>query len=341
MENWVLKSELRLEKEDVPSGEITPAQAKVKVTHVLLTDEDLLLYKGITKSKYPKTIGRAAVGIVVEAGEECYGIEKGMRVYLEPMRPCGECLECKRNNFKKCSSPISAGVDFDGFLKDFVVCDRTEIEPLPPSVSDVRALATEAVGVAERIFDSLTLRDEGKNVAVIGADFRGNLIAQVLKYHNLSVTVIDNDPENVARAKKDGIGFAFSVDDKLPESIRNVTSGRLYDAVIYSFTSHISLSTAIRLASVGSTIILTSPCEFETNIDSSLLMSKHLTLHPVTMAYNYTDEAINLLTKDDIDADLFEKEILSDCDPVSVIKEKAAESSHTRRNKLTILKMVM
>ena len=80
MDNWILKGVRNLVKEDMVTTPVSPTQVKVKVTHLLISNFDALLYSGDVAAEYPKTIGRFAVGIVTEVGEKCYGVEKGARV---------------------------------------------------------------------------------------------------------------------------------------------------------------------------------------------------------------------------------------------------------------------
>ena len=179
MDSWILKGVKNLVNEPQSVNITSPTQVKVKVTHMLLTEFDQLLYEGVIPAEYPTIPGRAAIGIVTEAGSACYGVEKGMRVYLEPTRACGECIACKSGKVKECTSFISAGKDFDGFMRDFVVCEYNEVAPLPDSVDDIQALCIEHVGIAENIYDQLNL-SVGQRVAVVGADSEGIILAQVL-----------------------------------------------------------------------------------------------------------------------------------------------------------------
>ena len=62
MDNWVLKGVRNLVNEPVEAIEITPTQVKVKVTHVLVSNFDALIFNGDIAAQFPKTIGRFAVG---------------------------------------------------------------------------------------------------------------------------------------------------------------------------------------------------------------------------------------------------------------------------------------
>ena len=318
---------------------VSPTQVKVKVSHLLLTDFDTQLFTGAAEPVYPKTIGRAAVGIVTEVGENCYGIEKNQRVYFEPTRPCGQCLECLSGKPKNCTSIITAGKDFDGFLRDFVVCEYSDVAPLPSSVDDIKALCIEAVGIAENIYDKLNL-SAGQRVAVVGADIIGNIVAQVLQYHKVIPIVIDDNQANLDRIKKCGIYYAFIADDDLKGNILNATSGHLCDAAVYSGSSSLPLSLSSRLVGREKTVVIASMAAINAQMDVHDILAKNLTVFGVSNAYDYTDAVINMLIHGAVNVDLFEKEILSEYDPVALLKERCANAS-PRKGKMTILKMIL
>lgn len=339
MDNWVLKGPQMLIKEQSSVNIVSPTQVKVKVSHLLLTDFDTQLFTGSAEPVYPKTIGRAAVGIVTEVGENCYGIEKNQRVYFEPTRPCGQCLECRSGKPKNCTSVITAGKDFDGFLRDFVVCEYSDVAPLPSSVDDMKALCIEAVGIAENIYDKLNL-SAGQRVAVVGADVMGNIIAQVLQYHKLIPIVIDDNQANLDRIKKCGIYYAFIADDDLKSNILNATSGHLCDAAVYSGASSLPLSLSTRLVGHDKTVVIASMAAINAPMDVHDILAKNLTAFGVSNAYDYTDAVINMIIHGAVNVDLFEKEILSEFDPAALLKERCSNSS-SRKGKMTILKMIL
>lgn len=338
MENWILKSAQNLVNEPASAEITSPTQVKVKVTHVMLTDFDNVLYSGGFDTAYPKTPGRAAVGIVTETGDNCYGIEKGMRVYLEPVRPCGECLACKSGRPKECTELKSAGRDFNGFMRDFVVCQYNEVEHLPDSVGDLQALCIETVGIAENIYDKLNL-SAGQRVAIVGADFTGNIIAQVLLYHKITPIIIDNNSTNIENAKKCGIYFAFAGDDDLQNNLNNATGGNLCDAAIFCATSKLPLSLAPRLVGNGKTLVLSCQSELNSSIFASDIINKNLHVFGVSDAFNYTDTAINMLIQGAVRIDNFSKAIFTEYDLNAIFNERI--SPNGKKEDMTVLKMVL
>ncbi len=334
----MLKGSKTLVNEHTGADITSPTQVKVKVSYALLGNYDALLFSGAVRPAYPKTIGRAAVGIVTEAGENCYGVEKGMRVYFEPTRACGECVACRSGKPRECRSVTVAGKDFDGFLRDFVVCEYTEVAPLPDSVGDLDALCIETVGIAENIYDKLNL-SAGQRVAVVGGNFTGNIIAQVLQYHKVVPIIIDNNPANLERAKKCGIYYNFSADDDLEANILNATGGHLCDAAVYCASSGLNMSLSTRLVGAGRTVVLCSHSAVSSSLDAYDILDKNLTVFGVSDAYDYTDAVINMFIHGAVNTDVFEKEVLTEYDPVKILTEMC--SKNVNKNKLTIIKMIL
>lgn len=339
MDNWVLKGPQTLIKEQSSVNITLPTQVKVRVSHYLMTDYDVQIFTGAAEPAYPKTIGRAAIGIVTEVGENCYGIEKNQRVYFEPTRACGQCLDCKSGRQKDCKSVITAGKDFDGFLRDFVVCDYGDVAPLPDAVNDLQALCIEAVGIAENIYDKLNL-SAGQRVAVVGADFSGNIIAQVLQYHKVVPIVIDNNKDHLDAVKKCGIYYAYEADDDLNSRIMSATGGHMCDAAIYCGNSRLPISLSTKLVGHGKTVVVTSPSTVSSPLDVRDIIAKNLTVFGVSNAYDYTDAVINMIMHDAVTTDVFEKEVLEEFDPIALFKERVA-STAPRKCRMSVLKMIL
>lgn len=340
MSNWVLKGVKTLIDEQESVNITSPTQVKVKVSHLLITDYDAMLYSGKIKTQYPIIPGRAAVGIVTEVGENCYGMEKGMRVYFKPTRACGSCLSCLGGKKRECATLKSAGRDFNGFLRDFVVCDQSEVAPLPQSVDEFRALCIETIGIAENIYNKLNL-SAGQRVAVIGAGFDGNIIAQVLLYHKIIPIVIDKDDDNLERARRCGVYFTHGSGDGLTDFIVNTTSGDLCDAVVYCASSRLPLNTAINIAGYGKKVVLCSQTEFGSSLNAGKLFDKNLTVFGISNAFTYTDTVINMLVNNAVNLDFFERETLTSFDPAALLEERANNIAQAKEGTMKILKMVL
>lgn len=340
MENWKLTGVENLVKENTVSPAVNSGQIKVKVTHLLVSDYDAMLYGGEVAADYPKTIGRFAVGIITEVGEDCYGLEKGARVYLKPAKRCGKCLACKSGKGEKCEDILIAGKDFDGFLRDFVVCNYNDVAVLPDAVDSLHALCIETAGIAENIYDKLNL-SAGQRVAIVGSDFTGNIIAQVLQYHKVIPIIIDNNPGNLEKAKKCGIYYSFPAADDLVSNVMDATCGEMCAAAVYSADSKLPISLPSRLVGRKKAVVLTGVPSQMTTLKARDILDKDLTYFAVSDAYGYSDTVINMLLHGAVNLDYFDKEVISEYDPVTVLKEHCKSLTSSNRGKMTVLKMIL
>lgn len=338
MDNWVLKGPKMLENQKQCESEVGDTQVKVRVSHILLSNYDALTYAGVTKIAYPKTLGRIAIGIVTETGENCYGVTKGARVYLSAVRPCGKCYACKSGDRGECTSPLIAGQDFDGFMRDFVVCEYTDVAVIPDSVDDFMALCIENVALAENIYDKLNL-STGSRVAIVGAGFLGSVLAQIALYHKLVPIVIDNYARNVERLQKSGVYFTFSADDTLAANIENATSGSMCDAAIYTSCCKLTPSVPASVLARKKDMVLGGFCTVNFSMDTAPLFEKNLRVYSVSDGYGYTETAINMLVHGALDLSHFEKVVLTDFDPAALLTERAEKSAQD--GKMVVLKLIL
>lgn len=338
MDKWILVGQSKLERQEQERLTVGATQVKVRVTHVMLSNYDALCYTGEQKVNYPVTIGRAAVGVITELGDHCFGLNVGSRVYLNAVRPCGGCYNCKSGDRADCTSPKVALKDFDGFLRDFVVCDYTDVTLLPDVVDDMHALCIEWVALAENIFDRLNLTT-GSRVALIGVSFFGTILAQVAFYHKLVPIAIDNYPQNIDRMKRSGVFFSFAADENLLENINKATSGSLCDAAIYTSDCKLPASVPARVLARNKDVVLggVSPVNF--SLDAGPLFDKNLRIYSVSDGFGYTETAVNMIMHGAIDLTNFEKDTLNEFDLDALLTERAANVS--RNSKMTVLKLVL
>ena len=340
MDNWVLKGARDLVNLRDEAKEISPTQVKVKVTHLHVSNFDTLIYSGDIAAQYPKTFGRFAIGKVTEVGEKCYGVKKGDRVFLKSAKPCGVCYNCRSGKRDDCENIQIAGRDFDGYLRDFVVCEYSDVAPLPDSIDNLQALCIELIGIAENIYDKLQL-SAGQRVAIVGSNCLGNIIAQVLQYHKVIPIVIDNDPQNLERIRKCGIYYAFAPDDDLIDNVMDATSGDLCDAAIYSASAHMPISRAAKLLGNNRSLVLSGFSTVHTMMDASDILGRNLTVFGVTNAATYTDTVINMILHGAVNIDFFDKEIVNQFDPVEILNERLKDNSYLNKCQLTVLKMMI
>lgn len=151
----------------------------VQPTHALLTRLELEVARGLgTPVDGARILGSSVVGVVASIGpsattslpDAAGGLRVGSRVVVQPVHSCGTCHRCTQGNTRglalHCVRRTILGVDSAyGALAETIVVDRAACIPLPPSLSEERAVfavtlarAIEAVrrgGIAERSFVSV------------------------------------------------------------------------------------------------------------------------------------------------------------------------------------------
>ena len=294
MKIWKILSPKVLTCEEKPDNITAETQAKVKVTSVLVTGEELRAFDGSAKVKYPLVPGRFAVGIVGETGAGCVGVEKNARVYLHDAAPCGECARCAAGDTDACADMRIAGFNRGGYLREFVVADECTLSPLPASVSDEEALFIGVVSLCENIIGRLGVT-KGMHVAVIGADEIGNILAQLLIYHQAVPVLIDADDEKLAAAAQCGIYYTLKADASLGENISRITGGRSAAGSVYCSFCGLPSDLPFGITAAGGTVVYAGLSFPETTAPLKAALDKRLTLTAVTGGcFNYA-AAINLL----------------------------------------------
>ena len=291
MKTWKILSPKVLTEEERPDNITADTQAKVKVTQVLFTGNELSAYLGRPKPTYPLSPGRFAVGVVGEAGAGC-SVEKNERVYFRDGVPCGACPACLRG--EGCAAPRTAGVTADGFLRDFAVAEESGLSPLPPSVSDDEALFIGIVSLCEAVIGRLNAA-KGAHIAVLGAGEIGNILSQLLIYHQAVPVLIDADEEKLAVAAQCGVYYTLKADETLEENIARITGGRLAAGSVYSSFCGLSPDLPFGITAAGGIVVYTGYAFPETAAQLKTALDKHLTLTSVSGDCTGDAAAINLL----------------------------------------------
>ncbi len=182
--------EVRLMERDI---EPAPDQILVKTHSTSICLADVQMYrKGYylyarrhEKPKYPLFVGHEAAGTVVEVGARVHEYKEGDRVIL-------------MHNSRGLQATAPGG------MSDYWVARPLEVVLVPEGMDmDLAALGETVCPFVFTVFRSgIKL---GDTVAVTGANFIGQIIAQGLKKSGaLSVTVIDNRESRLELAKKLG-----------------------------------------------------------------------------------------------------------------------------------------
>ncbi len=339
MKIWKILSPKVLAEEEKPDNITTETQAKVKITQILLTGEELRTYCGVYKPKYPVVPGRFAVGVVAEAGPGCLNVEKNTRVYVHDVTPCGECEYCAAGEPEECTDTKVAGLNRNGYMRDFVVAEESDLSPLPPSVNDDEALFIGVISVCEEVIARLNVT-KGMHVAVIGAGELGNILSQLLIYHQAVPVLIDSDEEKLALAARCGIYYTLNSDAELEENINRITGGRFASGSVYCSFCGLPSDLPFSITATGGTVVYAGFSFPEISAQLKTALDKRLTLTAVTNDYSNNAAAINLLVNKAVNLAPFriQKHPVADAD--KIFAAEAEKNEKGLRMNYSILNML-
>lgn len=293
MKAWQITAPNTMEETTRQDNLESVSSSKIKITKALITESDLISYSE-KNSVYPIIPGRTAIGLVTETGKNCFGIEKNMRVYINPILTCNECFNCRSGNKNKCSDIKIAGENIDGFFRDFAVVDCSDLFPLPSSVTDNEALFIEYIALAISVVDKLHI-SKGQHISIIGAGTLGNLLSQLIIYYQGVPILIDKDQTKLDEAQNSGIYYTLKNDSSLLKNVSDLTGGRMTEKSVYLTDSGLNNKLPLSLTSFGGKIAFAGFNANNLKIDISVAMKKQLTVYGVTDGYGQTAAAINIL----------------------------------------------
>ncbi len=296
---------------------------KVKITKTMITKDDVTLFNGDDRPSYPLIPGRFAIGIIVETGENSYGIEKNQRVYLDPISSCGSCYPCTIGQPKNCSKFFISGRNSEGFLKDFAVVPYGNIYQLPKSVSDDEALFIEYIALAISVIDRLRIQ-KGEHVAVIGGNVIGNIIAQLLIYYQAVPIIIDDNDANLEIAKRSGIYYTLKADGRLEKEVSELTGARMTPKVVYVTSCGINTESALKISRANAIVAFAGFNYSNIRVNFSQAMQKQLNIYCVTNGYGNAEASINLIANHAINMHNFNLAKATAFDIPKILKESDA-----------------
>ena len=327
MKIWKILSPKILTTEERPDNITTATQAKVKVTHLLFSENELPAYRGTLRPKYPVVPGRFAVGVVAEAGTGCIKTEKNTRVYIHDVIPCGQCAACCAGAPESCASMRAAGTACEGYLRDFVVTDESNLSPLPLSVSDEEALFIGIVSLCEAVIDRLDVT-KGKHIAVFGGREIGNILCQLLIYHQAVPIFVDTDEESLYLASQCGIYYTIKADSMMEETILRITGGRLVSDSVYCTGSELPPALPFDMTAADGLVVYAGFDFPDFSAPLKPALEKRLTITAVTNDYSNNATAINRIVNKAVNLNpfLFQKRPVAEIAALFAEEAKRAES---------------
>jgi len=266
-------------------GEVVVRSRVVGVCH---SDLELLAGRYIIPVSYPITPGHEWSGEVADVGPGVEGLREGDPVV-------GECVVGPggRDHF---------GFSIPGAAAEYFTARAEWLHRLPPHMTFTQGALVEPFSVAYAAVRAAGI-DPSDRVAVLGAGPIGLLAAMAAAGRNAAVTVIEPRADRRAKALRAGAsGVLDPSAGDLPDQVREVTGGDLFDVVIESAGHPAAMAQALTIAGdhgrivyVGIDVGRTVPAEL------GLIQARSLRIQGIVGSAGIWPQAIRFLASGVVD----------------------------------------
>lgn len=217
--------DIQVKETEVPA--LAAGQVLVKVNYAGICGSDMHEYVGGT---YPirkqPVLGHEFAGTVIEVGDGVTKVKAGDRVAVEPLIPCGQCVNCRRGFSNLCVAREGYGYTISGGFAEFAVVKENNCFLLPEGMSLELGALVEPTAVAVHAVRQSQLR-LGDSAVIFGAGPIGLLLLQSVKAAGASVIVVVEVSED-RRRKAAELGATHTlnpIETNAVQAIREITGG--------------------------------------------------------------------------------------------------------------------
>lgn len=210
--------DLRIEER--PQPEVEPTDVLVAIKAGGICGSDLHYYHdggfGTVRVRHPMALGHEIAGVISATGSAVSHLVPGMRVAVNPSRPCNTCRYCREGLRQHCLDMRFMGSAMrvphvEGGFREFVAVDASQAVPVPDGLSMGEAAMAEPLAVclhAARRAGPL----QGKRVLIAGCGPIGMLCLLVARQAGAAeVVATDVAAPPLALAAKLGADRALNV----------------------------------------------------------------------------------------------------------------------------------
>ena len=128
MKAAVLKNDMQIVFEEVPTPAPGPEQVQIRVNWSSVCGTDLHIYMGEFKNrvKYPRILGHEFAGVIESVGSAVQNLKPGDRVTVDPIIWCNQCPACLNGQNNVCNNLKLIGIEYDGGLRTMPLPEPTK-----------------------------------------------------------------------------------------------------------------------------------------------------------------------------------------------------------------------
>lgn len=292
--------------------ELRADEVRVAVAYGGICGSDMHYYRrgavGDFALREPMVLGHEISGRVMEWGDDCQGLESGMKVALNPSRACLSCDYCRAGRSNLCTNMRFLGSagrfpHVQGGFAEHLVLRRDQVIPVPEdtdllalSVAEPLSVGLHAVNRAGPMF--------GKRAIVTGSGPIGLLTARSAILAG-AAEVVCTDIEDAALAvARDRIGAAHTVNVRTdPDGLaRFMEDDTAFDVGFEASGSADALQSLFRVMRRGGRIVqLGMMPPGDVALPIGMLQTREIDLVGAFRAHDEFEQAVDLIVRGAID----------------------------------------
>jgi len=157
-----------VEIRDVDKPSPGPGEVLLRVRACGICGTDLHYYAGTFPYSRKRTPGHEFAGEVAELGEGVSRVAVGDLVAVEPLRRCGECVNCMSGRYHLCEKNTFVSDQSQGAMAEYTIVPAYTLYRLPEAVDLELGALTEPLAVAVHGLHMVDLR-AAERVLVLGS----------------------------------------------------------------------------------------------------------------------------------------------------------------------------
>ncbi len=221
-------AEKPLEIEDVPTPQIGPEEALIKIAACGICHTDLHYLEGVpTFKKPPVILGHEASGLVTKTGENVTNVEVDDRVLIPPVLTCGHCYSCRIGRENLCRNIVMIGNSIDGAYAEYAKIPAKDLINLPEEIPlEEASIISDAMSTPFHALKNRANLRPGDSVVIYGVGGVGLNAVQIAVALGASVIAVDKIDKKLKQARELGASVTINVNDENPvKAVRRITGG--------------------------------------------------------------------------------------------------------------------
>ncbi|KPJ76219.1 MAG: hypothetical protein AMJ54_12270 [Deltaproteobacteria bacterium SG8_13] len=266
MKAAVLKNDMQIVFEEVPTPDPGPGHVLIRVSWASVCGTDLHIFMGEFKNRvaYPRILGHEFSGVIESVGPGVKHLQPGDRVTADPIVWCNECPACLNGQNNVCRNLKLLGIEYDGGFAQYTVALADKVFKVPDSITMRDAALAELYSLGVHSVRKAMI-EPGDRVVILGAGRLGLAVLEVLKQSAVSwVCAVDVLDSRLEIATKMGADLTINAASEDPvETVLSRTDGLGVDRVIECVGTYVEIEgrqgpvqQAVQLARSGGRIVV-------------------------------------------------------------------------------------